>query len=76
VENISLTALEIVKSMINPADMFVILTIPEAAALMGLSEFTVRSLCKSGTIPYVADGKKFLINKAVLIICMLGQVAS
>jgi len=43
------------------------LTIKEAAALVdGLTEYRVREMCKSGTIPCVKAGKKYLINRDVL----------
>ena len=44
------------------------LTIKEAAALVdGLTEFRVRQLCRSGELPCIKAGKKYLINKDVLI---------
>ena len=44
------------------------LTIKEAAALVdGLTEYRVRQLCKSGVLPCIKAGKKYLINKDVLI---------
>ena len=46
----------------------VMLTIKEAAALVdGLTEYRVRQLCRSGELPCIKAGKKFLINKEVLI---------
>ena len=43
------------------------LTIKEAAALVdGLTEYRVRELCKSGELPCVKAGKKYLINRDVL----------
>ena len=43
------------------------LTIKEAAALVdGLTEYRVRELCKSGELPCVKAGKKYLINLDVL----------
>ena len=43
------------------------LTIKEAAALVdGLTEYRVRELCKSGELPCVKAGKKYLINRGVL----------
>ena len=46
----------------------VMLTIKEAAALVdGLTEYRVRQLCRSGVLPCIKAGKKFLINKEVLI---------
>ena len=45
-----------------------ILTIKEAAALVdGLTEYRVRQLCKSGKLPTVKAGKKYLINKDILL---------
>ena len=44
------------------------LTIKEAAALVdGLTEYRVRELCKSGELPTVKAGKKYLINKEILL---------
>ena len=44
------------------------LTIKEAAALVdGLTEYRVRQLCKSGELPTVKAGKKYLINKDILL---------
>ena len=44
------------------------LTIKEAAALVdGLTEYRVRQLCKSGELPTVKAGKKYLINKDNLL---------
>ena len=46
----------------------VMLTIKEAAALVdGLTEYRVREMCRSGELPCIKAGKKFLINKEVLI---------
>ena len=46
----------------------VMLTIKEAAALVdGLTEYRVRQLCRSGELPCIKAGKKYLINKDVLI---------
>ena len=43
------------------------LTIKEAAALVdGLTEYRVREMCKSGELPCVKAGKKYLINRDVL----------
>lgn len=43
------------------------LTIKEAAALVdGLTEYRVRQLCRSGELPCIKAGKKYLINKDVL----------
>ena len=44
------------------------LTIKEAAALVdGLTEYRVRELCRSGELPCIKAGKKYLINRDVLI---------
>ena len=46
----------------------VMLTIKEAAALVnGLTEYRVRQLCRSGELPCIKAGKKYLINKDILI---------
>ena len=43
------------------------LTIKEAAKLVqGLTEYRVRELCKSGELPCIMAGKKYLINKDTL----------
>ena len=50
------------------------LTIKEAAALVdGLTEYRVRQLCRSGELPCIKAGKKFLINKDVLITFLGGD---
>ena len=44
------------------------LTIKEAADLVdGLTEYRVRQLCRSGELPTVKAGKKYLINKDILL---------
>lgn len=44
------------------------LTIKEAAALVdGLTEYRVRELCRSGKLPTLKAGKKYLINKDILM---------
>ena len=44
----------------------VMLTIKEAAALVdGLTEYRVREMCRSGELPCIKAGKKYLINKDV-----------
>ncbi|MBQ6632898.1 MAG: helix-turn-helix domain-containing protein [Ruminococcus sp.] len=46
----------------------VILTIKEAAALVdGLTEYRVREMCRAGVLPCIKAGKKYLINRDVLI---------
>ena len=43
------------------------LTIKEAAALVqGLTEFRIRELCRTGELPCIMAGKKYLINKDTL----------
>ena len=43
------------------------LTIKEAAELVqGLTEFRVRELCRTGELPCIMAGKKYLINKDTL----------
>ena len=50
------------------------LTIKEAAALVdGLTEYRVRKMCRSGELPCIKAGKKFLINKEVLIRFLGGE---
>jgi excisionase family DNA binding protein len=52
----------------NTNEKIVMLTIKEAAALVdGLTEYRVRQLCRSGELPCIKAGKKYLINKDVLI---------
>ena len=52
----------------------VMLTIREAAALVdGLTEYRVRQLCRSGELPCFKAGKKYLINKNVLIRYLGGE---
>ena len=43
------------------------LTIKEAAELVqGLTEFRIRELCRTGELPCIMAGKKYLINKDTL----------
>ena len=50
------------------------LTIKEAAALVdGLAEYRVRQLCRSGELPCIKAGKKYLINKDVLFRYLGGE---
>ena len=52
----------------------VMLTIKEAAALVdGLTEYRVRQLCRSGELPCIKAGKKYLINKDVLFRYLGGE---
>ena len=58
----------------NTNEKIVMLTIKEAAALVdGLTEFRVRQLCRSGELPCIKAGKKYLINKEVLIRFLRGE---
>lgn len=58
-------------TMINKPTM---LTIKQAAALVdGLTEYRVRELCKSGQLPCLMAGKKYLINKEVLFRYLRGD---
>ena len=58
----------------NTNEKIVMLTIKEAAALVdGLTEYRVRQLCRSGELPCIKAGKKFLINKDVLITFLGGD---
>jgi hypothetical protein len=48
-------------------DTIKMLTIKEAAGLIpGLTEFRIRQLCLSGTLPCVKAGRKYLICNQVL----------
>ena len=52
----------------NTNEKIVMLTIKEAATLVdGLTEYRVREMCRSGELPCIKAGKKYLINKEVLI---------
>ena len=51
------------------------LTIKQAAALVdGLTEYRVRELCKSGELPCIMAGKKYLINKDTLYKFLSGEL--
>ena len=53
------------------------LTIKEAAALVqGLTEYRVRELCKSGELPCIMAGKKYLINKDTLYKFLSGELSA
>ena len=53
-----------------------LLTIKEAATLIdGLTEFRIRQLCKSGELPCIMAGKKYLINKAILYKYISGELS-
>ena len=44
------------------------LTINEASELIdGLTKFRVRQMCISGELPCIMAGKKYLINKSILL---------
>jgi len=44
------------------------LTINEAAALVdGLKPFRIRQMCITGELPCIMAGKKYLINKSILL---------
>ena len=46
----------------------VMLTIKEASEyVIGLSEYQIRKLCKSGKLPCITAGKRYLINRDVLL---------
>lgn len=38
------------------------MSVPEASKLSGLSEYFIRSRAKSGDIPHIMAGNKFVIN--------------
>ena len=58
----------------NTNEKIVMLTIKEAAALVdGLTEYRVRQLCRSGELPCIKAGKKYLINKDVLFRYLGGE---
>ncbi|MBR6103056.1 MAG: helix-turn-helix domain-containing protein [Ruminococcus sp.] len=51
----------------KPKAEITMLTIKEAAALVdGLTEYRIRQLCRSGELPCIKAGKKYLINKDIL----------
>jgi len=53
-----------------------LLTIKEAATLIdGLTEFRIRQLCKSGELPCIMAGKKYLINKDILYKYISGELS-
>jgi excisionase family DNA binding protein len=50
------------------------LTIKEAAAMVeGLTEYRVRQMCVNKQIPCVMAGKKYLINKDILLDFLRGK---
>ena len=45
-----------------------LLTIKQAAAVIeGLTEYRIRQLCRTGELPCIKAGKKYLINEQTLI---------
>ena len=45
-----------------------LLTIRQAVGVIdGLTEYRIRQLCRTGELPCIKAGKKFLINKQTLI---------
>lgn len=49
-------------------DKIRVLTIKQAAqAVDGLSEYRIRQLCRSGELPCIRAGKKYLISEHVLL---------
>ena len=53
----------------------IMLTIKQAATLFdGLTEYRVRELCKSGQLPCIMAGKKYLINKDTLYKFLSGEL--
>ncbi|MBP1566929.1 MAG: helix-turn-helix domain-containing protein [Oscillospiraceae bacterium] len=50
------------------------LTIKEAAAMIeGLTEYRVRQMCVNKQIPCIMAGKKYLINKDILLDFLRGK---
>lgn len=50
------------------------LTIKEAAAMVeGLTEYRVRQMCVNKQIPCIMAGKKYLINKDILLNFLRGK---
>lgn len=49
------------------------LSVKEAAAYSGLSEYYIRKLISDKAIPYIETGKKFLINRIALKEYLNGQ---
>lgn len=51
------------------------LTIKEAAELIdGLAAYRIRQMCIDGTLPCFKAGKKYLINKTVLLEVIGGNI--
>lgn len=56
------------------AEKITMLTIKEAADMVkGLTEYRVRQMCITKQIPCIMAGKKYLINKDVLIDYLQGK---
>ena len=54
----------------------IMLTIKEAAALVeGLTEYRVRQMCINDQVPHIMAGKKYLINKEMLLRYLRGETA-
>jgi excisionase family DNA binding protein len=50
------------------------LTIKEAAAMVeGLTEYRIRQMCVNKQIPCIMAGKKYLINKEILLNFLRGK---
>lgn len=49
------------------------LSVKEAAAYTGISEYYIREFIKDKKIPYIETGKKFLINRIELEKYLKGQ---
>ena len=50
------------------------LTIKEAAAMVeGLTEYRIRQMCVNKQIPCIMAGKKYLINKDILLDFLRGK---
>ena len=53
--------------MIGNTDSKPFLSITEASAVTGLSQFYLRSGCKNGIVPHVRTGNKYLVNIPALL---------
>jgi len=52
----------------TPETKVKLLTIRQAAGVIdGLTEYRIRQLCRTGELPCLKAGKKYLINKQTLI---------
>jgi excisionase family DNA binding protein len=62
------TKKRIKKGFLTMEDKLRLLTIGEAAKLIdGLTEYSIRRLCRSGELPCFKTGKKYLIDEKALI---------